>query len=680
MIGYKSFFFGLLLTGAVAIGAQVATAPAPANEAAATVPAAADSPASADAAPANAQTLARGTPIPPAELEAFVDGYLRRAMANEHIAGATVSIVQNDRTVLLKGYGLAGIDPVRPVDPRKTLFRIGSLSKTMTWTLIMREVEKGRLKLIDPINQHLPPELQIPDQGFKNPIRIVDLMAHAPGMEDVSAGHLFVDTPERIIPPAQYLAKHRPDRVREPGLISSYSNYGLVLAGEILARLNGVDFETLADRDIFGPLKMTHSTFREPYEPRQGIPQPMPKALADERSSGFRWKGGRFEPTTYDYITQVAAAGSISTTAEDMTRYMRMHLRNGTLDGVSMFGPQTAQLFRTPIMNVPEGSNGWAHGMIVNTLPGGFKGYGHGGGTSSFFTYMDLIPDLDLGIFISTNTQGGFGVAVPLSAAIVNRFYVGEAPMQRPGDKALAARAADYEGLYVNTRRAYSGLEGFMGLLGGVSKVSVTPEGYLITSGGGSPRAWVPAGKPGQFRAAVGDDYLNFGLDDKGKAKIYYQLASGFERSGPLMNPSLLTNLAILTLITSFGLWVAFLARRATTSPVVAQRRSHHALLAAGAFWLIAMGLFFLLLSLLPDMNDKAPFPPTLLMLSSLSALLATIATIAALVLMIIGLRRTAGDRAGWTTWAVVRHALAILLFLALAFVVGMRGGLLPWM
>ena len=55
----------------------------------------------------------------------------------------------------------------------------------------------GTIKLTDPVNKYLPPESQIPDQGFKNPIRIVDLMAHAPGMEDSALGHLILDKAEK---------------------------------------------------------------------------------------------------------------------------------------------------------------------------------------------------------------------------------------------------------------------------------------------------------------------------------------------------------------------------------------------------------------------------------------------------------------------------------------------------
>ncbi|MDT9599020.1 serine hydrolase domain-containing protein [Sphingosinicella rhizophila] len=670
MAGFKPFLGLALLAAAAALGAQVTKAPVPAQAAAAPVET-----------PAASPVLARGTVIPAADLEKFVDGYVRRAMADEHGAGVTVGIVQNDQPLLLKGYGMASLDPVRPVDPRRTLFRIGSVSKTMTWTLMMREVEKGRLKLTDPVNQYLPPELQVPDQGFKNPIRIIDLMSHSPGFEDSGLGHLFVDTPERILPAAEYLARHRPDRVREPGTISAYSNYGVALAGEILARLNGVDFQTLADRDIFGPLQMQRSTYREPYEPRAGIPQPMPKALAADRSHEFKYKGGRYQPSGYDYVTTIAAAGSISTTAEDMIRYMRLHLNGGTLDGVKLYGPETARLFRTPVLNVPEGVNGWAHGFGMSRMPGGFASFSHSGGTTSFFTDMVLVPELNLGIFISTNTSGAGGIVGSFADAVVDEFYVKSPPIRRAGDPALKDKAGNYAGNYITTRRHYSGLEKFVGLLGGINQVSVSDDGYLVTAGGGSARSWAPTGKAGQFQAADGDDLLNFVLDENGKATGVY-LGSFLDRAGPLMSATLFAAVAALAALTGFGIWLAFFARKRVLSPLVGQRRSEQALLAAAGLWLASILVFGVWMATFTDIVGLLyHFPPALLVIASTLALFGTIATFVALAFMVMSGRRSpaAGREGGWTMWGTARQGLAIALFLLLALLVAVRGGLLPW-
>ena len=81
------------------------------------------------------------------------------------MAGATVSVVQNGQAVLKKGYGFASLNPRKPVDPDRSLFRIGSISKTFTWILVMKEVEAGRMRLDAPINLYLNEKVRLPGRA-----------------------------------------------------------------------------------------------------------------------------------------------------------------------------------------------------------------------------------------------------------------------------------------------------------------------------------------------------------------------------------------------------------------------------------------------------------------------------------------------------------------------------------
>lgn len=168
------------------------------------------------------------------------------------------------------------------VDPERSLFRIGSASKTFTWTVIMQLVEEGRLSLDYPVNDHLPPALQVPDQGYDEPIRVRHLMTHSPGFEDTALGHLFVRDPGAVLSLEEYLARYRPARVRPPGVVTAYSNYGVSLAGAKVSAVAGVPFEAYVERRILEPLGMDHTTFREPLgedaEARR-LPAPMRKDL-----------------------------------------------------------------------------------------------------------------------------------------------------------------------------------------------------------------------------------------------------------------------------------------------------------------------------------------------------------------------------------------------------------------
>ena len=155
---------------------------------------------------------------------------------------------------------LLALKPARTVDPEKSLFRIGSISKTFTWLLLLRLVEEGKVKLDAPINDYLPDRLKIPAQGFSKPILVRDLLAHTVGFEDTGFGHLFKKDPAKLLSPKDYVVAHRPNRVREPGQFSTYSNYGVMLAGAIIANIRGKDIETVADEELFRPIGMSNSS------------------------------------------------------------------------------------------------------------------------------------------------------------------------------------------------------------------------------------------------------------------------------------------------------------------------------------------------------------------------------------------------------------------------------------
>ncbi len=619
--------------------------------------------------------LAPDASIPPTELTAFVDGVITDAMASDHIAGVTVTVVQDGRAVVLKGYGVARQG--QTVDAARTLFRIGSLSKTFTWIALMKEVERGRVRLDAPVNDYLPTGLRLPDQGFRRPIRVIDLMSHAAGFEDRELGHLILDDPRRVTNLEDYLARHRPDRVREPGQLASYSNYGAALAGEVAARLNAMDYPTLIEREILTPLGMADTTFREPLALRSDLPRPMPGAEAARLSDGFVWTASGFRPVGLEYISQIAPAGAGSTTAADMARYMRMQLAGGALDGVRIYDARTAAAFRTPILAVPSGVNGWAHGFMVRDMPGGVESYGHGGATQTFFTNMVLVPDLRLGVFVSTNTSTGRALAERLPKLIVERFYAPPAAGLAPGEPALLKLRHRFTGAYISTRRAYSGLEGFLNRFDSHDRVWVSPKGYLMTRTGSWVEAWVPDGAPGRFRAADSQRRLQFKLDAEGRAISYPGSRGTFtmERVGLLMDPLLFSIGAALGLAAALATMLFVFARmdRGLAQTPWQARASALALLTAG-FWLAGFAAFAVWICSRGPLDGAWPDPT--LVTASAAALVATLGSLGLLAMTPLVLRDGAD---GWSPWRKLRHLLSALVFVVFAALVGARGGLIPW-
>ena len=180
-------------------------------------------------------------------------------------------MVQNGQVVLKKGYGFAEPAPGPPVDPDRTLFRIGSISKTFTWIALMKEVEAGRIRLDQPINLYLPEKLQVQDQGFDRPIRVIDLMDHSAGVRGPRAGPAV----RGQLRPGPATGRLPAPGAAEPG---ARAGRGLQLfqlrrrAGRRGRRLDvtGKPFERLIEEEIIAPLGLAHTTFREPHPAKAG--------------------------------------------------------------------------------------------------------------------------------------------------------------------------------------------------------------------------------------------------------------------------------------------------------------------------------------------------------------------------------------------------------------------------
>jgi CubicO group peptidase (beta-lactamase class C family) len=627
--------------------------------------------------------LSPGDPLPPAELEAFVDGMVRDAMAREHIAGVTIAVVQNGQVVLKKGYGFASLRNHRPVDPDNSLFRIGSISKTFTWIALMKEAEAGRIHLDRPVNLYLPEKVQVRDQGYDAPVRVVDLMGHSAGFEDRALGQLIERDPGQVRPLELYLRQERPRRVHAPGGLASYSNYGAALAGEAITYTTGKTFERVAEDEIIGPLGLRHTTFREPRAPKQGLPAPMSPALARDVVEGYRWTASGFAARPYEYIGQAAPAGSASSTAGDMASYMLMLLGDGQSGGVTVYGPLTAKAFRTPLGHTPKGINGWAHGFEVYDLPGGFQGYGHEGSTISFMSNMVTVPALNLGIFVATNTETGRPLVTRLPEQLVREFYARPIVFPRPGSRNLAARAEMFDGYYMTTRRAYRGLEGFIDQLVGGARVRVTADGRLLTHDNDGVKIWVPDGAPaaGLFLAATGDERLAFQMQD-GEAVGYLTPVGDavMERVPLWRQPRALVLLAALTATASLAtLGGLALRNRREFRENAIQGRASLIQNTQAVLWLAALALFGLWASKSGDLAAVMyRWPGASLVMASACALVAaalTLLTLAAIPAVWRGGRRVDS----WAPLRKIYFTVTVLIYSTFAVLLGLWGALSPW-
>ena len=632
-------------------------------------------------APVSAPVVAGVAALPAAELEAFVDGVVRDAMAADHIPGVTVSVVQDGQVVLKKGYGFAKLGPARPVDPDRTLFRIASISKTFTWIAVMKEVEAGRMRLDAPINLYLPEKIQVRDGGYDRPVRVIDLMAHTPGFEDRALGQLFERDPARVRPLDVYLRQERPRRVFEAGGVPAYSNYGANLAGAAIAYVTQKPYETIIESGITGPLGMSRTTFRDPYPARRDLPAPMPAALARDLADGFFWTGSGWRTRPYEYTSHGAPAGGASTTAADMARYMSMIINGGVLDGVTLYSPRTAEGFRAlqSRPNAPFG--GTAHGFLPISLPGGRTGWGHDGALLSFRSNMVIVPELGLGVFIAANSETGNRLVGQAAGRIVQRFY-GPAPtLPEPGSPWLKRNRDVFEGEFLNTRRAYRGLEQFIGLINARTRVKVTDDGHLLVRGWGSSSTWVPEGTGGRFREVGGWRRMTFTIRD-GRASNYFPPAGTpmFQRVGFFGGMGWLVNLAILAALAALAtLGGLFMRDRKEHRETPMQRRASLMQTTQAILWLLAMGALAIWVGKTGDVAAIFfDWPGGWMLLASSCALVA--ALLSAVTLVLLPFIWRGGRRVeSWTVGRKLRFTATTLIYVGLTLVLLTRGALVPW-
>src|SRR6185295_17371173 len=124
------------------------------------------------------------------DVEAWLDGFLPYAMNRGDIAGGVIVVVKDGRVLLQKGYGYADVATRRPVDPERTLFRVGSISKLFTGTAVLQLVEQGKLDLDRDVNAYL--DFVLPPMSAA-PITLRNLLTHRAGFEDVLKQLVVVD-------------------------------------------------------------------------------------------------------------------------------------------------------------------------------------------------------------------------------------------------------------------------------------------------------------------------------------------------------------------------------------------------------------------------------------------------------------------------------------------------------
>ena len=476
----------------------------------------------------------------PEELESFVDGVMAAHLKAQKTPGATFVVVKDGKIFFAKGYGYADVEKRVKVDPAKTLFRNGSVSKLFTWTALMQLVEQGKVKLDEDVNTYVT-QFKVPDTYPGQPITVRNLFTHTEGFEDNSLGWLIVDKAERVETLDGGLANHIPKRVHPPttdfntGDNSSYSNWGAALAGLIVQDVSGMPFDDYIEENIFAPLDMKDSTFR----------QPVPAALAGQLAGGYEIENGVTKRKDFEFVN-IWPAGSMSVSATDMGKFMIAHLNGGP----PLLKPETAALMHARNMSPSPYLNGTGFGFYENWI-NGRRLICHAGDLQYFHSDLCLLPEEKVGIFVSYNAAAtlGFSARGDLFDAFLDHYYPAKIPQLKAPD-GFKDRVANYVGTYRMNRHSWTHAEKVFAL-GAVAKVAPTDHDTVIMAFGPLAGEFVEV-KRDVFRKVDGSQMFAITTAADGKRYLLDPLGVPFigaYKLGALENPQVLGLVAAFALL-----------------------------------------------------------------------------------------------------------------------------------
>lgn len=352
-----------------------------------------------------------------------IEKNIEKAMKTFEVPGVAVAVVKDDRVVISKGFGeiLQGSRQSKPVNA-DTLFGIASNTKAFTAAALSILVDEGKLSWNDKIIEHLP-EFQLSDPYVSRQLTVRDMLSHRSGL-GLGAGDLLIwpttnITIDEIIKRVRHI---QPDA----GLRDqyAYNNIMFVLAGVVIERVSGMSWHSFVSKRILAPLQMndTRMMFSQIDKDNRNVAKPHAHVE------------GKLQRVGGNFLENFASAGSMASSVNDMSKWLLMQLRGGTVmtDGKEqriLSVKQQQQMWHPNIMRSISSFDelhhqthfrGYGLGWGLNDHHG-HKVVSHTGGILGMVSRVVLVPEAGLGMVVLTNQQSG-SAFMAITTDILNRF------------------------------------------------------------------------------------------------------------------------------------------------------------------------------------------------------------------------------------------------------------------
>ncbi len=325
-----------------------------------------------------------------------IDDFIINVMEERHIPGLSASIVLNKTVIWQKAYGYANIENNVSVT-KNTLFKIASVSKTITATALMQLYEQEYFDLDDPINNYLPFNVVNPLYPYKA-ITFHMLLTHSSSICDNwdYLFHFVGDSPipyqtfleEYLVPGGDYYDSENNFWSWEPGTSWMYSNVAVALVGYLVEVISDMNFTDYCETYVLNPLDMDESAWYLRDLDVNHIAMP------------YYWNGTEYIP--YGHIGWVdVPAGDLRTSSSQLINFLTMYINNGTYNSQVILDSDTVELMLTPQLpfNIFQGLIWWKSYLDGRMV------WGHGGSDYGARALMQFDPVTQIGVVVLTNGE-----------------------------------------------------------------------------------------------------------------------------------------------------------------------------------------------------------------------------------------------------------------------------------
>jgi CubicO group peptidase (beta-lactamase class C family) len=326
-----------------------------------------------------------------------LDIYIERGMKRWQVPGLAIAIIKDGKIVVAKGYGVKELGKPDKIDAN-TLFMIGSNSKAFTATSLSILESENKLSLDDKVTKWLP-YFKMYDTLAEKDARIRDMLCHRSGLQTFQGDFTYWEsnlTRKQVIERFGKNIPKYPFRTKY-----GYCNAGFVTAGEVIPMASGIQWESFVRERIFKAVGM-NSTI--------ALTSEMP--FASNRASPHSIYEKSLINIPYCNIDNLAAAGSISSSANDMVKWLQMQLDTGKVAGQQIIPKEAIIRTWEPQINTTLSKSRRFTSQFYNYCLGWFvrdyngkRVYDHSGGVNGFVSNSTFIPELNAGFVILTNTD-----------------------------------------------------------------------------------------------------------------------------------------------------------------------------------------------------------------------------------------------------------------------------------